>query len=391
MQYTIVGTEDGSNITVFIPGQAPLVAHSSHPNYDRIVEGVMANDENVAELFDVSVAVASKFDRLSERVSVANGRLYFDSVEVDNSLAKQVVRFLNEGVEDYKPLVAFFDNVMQNENEYSRTQLYDWLNTHDFTITSDGLIVGYKGVSRTSSATEDDMFASINSGRAIVNGEVQNGYIKQKVGDVVEMPRTEVQFDPSVGCSTGLHVGTWGYASGFGRGATLEVHVNPRDVVSIPTDSDYQKMRVCRYTVVDTKDVPYNEAVIWGDDDEYDEYEDDFWGEDDDVDFDYFRSPAPKNEPARLHPNFGEESEVTKPFGDQPFVAESAVQETEDGQAVISVGDKFADRDARRSGNVFTVESVDEDNGVATGKWSPSGLTRSIAFDRLLSRKYDRA
>jgi len=386
MQYTIVGTEDGSNITIFIPGQAPLVAHSSHPNYDRIVEGVMANDENVAALFDVSVTVAEKFDRLSERVSVANGRLYFDAVEVDNSLAKQVVRFLNEGVEDYKPLVAFFDNVMQNENEYSRTQLYDWLNARDFTITPDGLIVGYKGVSRA----EDDTFASINSGRAIVNGEVQNGHIKQKVGDVVEMPRTEVQFDPGVGCSTGLHVGTWDYASSFGRGATLEVHVNPRDVVSIPSDSGYQKMRVCRYTVVDTKDVPYSDPVIWGDDwedDEYDEYDDDFWGEYED---DENVSPT---QTSLLHPNFGDdEPEVTKAFGEQPFAVDgSAVQETEDGQAVISVGDKFADRDARRSGNVFTVESVDEDSGIATGKWSPSGLTRSIAFDRLLSRKYDRA
>jgi hypothetical protein len=390
MQYTIVGTEDGSNITVFVPGQAPLVAHSSHPNYDKIVAGVLANDENVAELFDVSVAVAEKFDRLTERVSVANGRLYFDAVEVDNSLANQVVRFLNEGVEDYKPLVKFFDNVQQNDNEHSREQLYDWLNTRDFTISPDGMIVGYKGVT----PLEDNVFESISSGRAIVNGEVQNGRIKQKVGDVVEMPRNEVQFDPAVGCSTGLHVGTWDYASDFGRGAVLTVNVNPRDVVSVPTECENQKMRVCRYTVAATTDVPYS-APVWDDfedewdDEDEDDYYRDFWGEDED-----FEDDEPEFRPqSLLHPNFGEdEPEVTKAFGEQPFAVEgSAVQETEDGQAVISVGDKFADRDARRSGNVFTVESVDEDSGIATGKWSPSGLTRSIAFDRLLSRKYDRA
>ncbi len=381
MQYTIVGTEDGANITVFIPGQAPLVAHSSHPNYDKIVEGVMASDETVGELFDVSVSVAEKFDRLSERVTVANGRLYFDGDEVDNSLTKQVVRFLNEGIEDYRPLVSFFDNVQQNDNQHSREQLYDWLDTRDFTISPEGMIVGYKGVS----ALEDNVFESISSGRAIVNGEVQNGRIKQKVGDVVEMPRAAVQFDPSEGCSTGLHVGTWDYASGFGRGAVLTVHVNPRDVVSVPTDCDHQKMRVCRYTVVATTDVPYS-TPVW-DDYEDDDYDDaDFWGEDDDFDHDFDLDDTPAFQ-SLLHPNFGEDTEATKPFGDQSIVAEEpeAVADT------VYVGDKFADRDARRSGNVFTVVSVDEDNGVATGTWTPSGLTRSIAFNRLLSRKYDRA
>ncbi len=399
MQYTIVGTEGGANITVFIPGQAPLVAHSSHPNYDKIVAGVMASDENVSELFDVAQTAAEKFDRLTERVSVANGRLYFDAVEVDNSLATQVVRFINEGIEDYKPLVNFFDNVMTNDNQHSREQLYDWLNTRDFTITPEGMIVGYKGVERL----EDNVFQSIMSGRAIVNGEVQSGKITQKVSDVVEMPRTEVQFDPAVGCSTGLHVGTWDYASGFGRGAVLEVHVNPRDVVSVPSECDHQKMRVSRYTVVSVTDVPYT-APVWDEyedddfDDEYDDdWRDDFWGDGEDYpDTDGYPYPDASDDRefgvtgALLHPNFGsgdpgDEHQERYPLN------QSATQETEDGQTVISVGDKFADRDARRAGNVFTVESVDEDSGIAIGKWSPSGLTRSIAFDRLLSRKYDRA
>jgi hypothetical protein len=64
------------------------------------------------------------------------------------------------------------------------------------------------------------------------------------------MPRDQVQFDPGVGCHTGLHVGTFEYAAGFAQGALLEVVVNPRDVVSVPTDCGAQKMRTCRYTVV---------------------------------------------------------------------------------------------------------------------------------------------
>jgi hypothetical protein len=42
----------------------------------------------------------------------------------------------------------------------------------------------------------------------------------------------------------------------------LEVHVNPRDVVSVPTDSNWQKVRCCRYKVVDVIDQPYSTAVL---------------------------------------------------------------------------------------------------------------------------------
>ena len=257
MQYTLVGTEDGSNIVVFLPGQTPLVAHSSHPNFAQIVEAVMADDESVVDLFDVAATAAKRFDRLSERVTVANGRLYLDGEEVDNSLATQVVRFLGDGVDDWKPLVAFFENVQANPQEHSREQLYTWLAKRDFTITHDGLIVGYKGVRSDGNGG----FTSINTGKAIVDGEVHTGAIPNHVGAVVEMPRGEVAHDPSTGCSTGLHVGSYDYANGFAQGALLEVHVNPRDVVSVPTDSDWQKMRVCRYTVVNTIDAPYTSPI----------------------------------------------------------------------------------------------------------------------------------
>lgn len=258
MQYTLVGTEDGSNIIVFIPGQTPLVAHSSHPNFEQIVSAVLADEdaETIEELFDVSLAAAKRFDRLSERVTVANGRLYLDGEEVNNALATQVVRFLGDGVEDWKPLVAFFENVQSNPNEHSREQMYDWLSKRDFTITHDGLIVGYKGVRRNG-----ESFTSINHGKAIVDNEVHTGAIPNHIGAVVEMPRSEVVHDPANGCSTGLHVGSYEYANSFAQGALLEVHVNPRDVVSVPTDSDWQKMRVCRYTVVDTIDAPYTSPI----------------------------------------------------------------------------------------------------------------------------------
>lgn len=272
MYYSVVGTEDGSNITVFITGHDPLVAHSSHPNFGKILERVLDNDPSVADLFDVAQTAADRFQRLTERVTTANGRLYFDGEEVHNSLATQVCRFLSEGVEDWKPLVRFFDNVQQNPSEHSREFLYDWLDRNEFQITESGMIVGYKGVE----SLGNGLFQSQWTGKAIVDGEVKTGKIPQWVGAVVEMPRSEVHFDTGRACSEGLHAATWGFAQGYNRGAILELHINPRDVVSVPTESGGEKFRCCRYLVVGTLDAPYSAPVVGVD---Y-EYDDDYsWGE----------------------------------------------------------------------------------------------------------------
>lgn len=261
-QYSLIKHDENTYLTVYITGYQPMVADSSHPNWDKLVEGAIDGDESIVDLFDVSAAAARKFDRISERITVANGNVFFDGDLIDNALTTQIIRFLEEGVQDWLPLVHFFEKVQDNPNEHSRTQLYDWLNALNFTITQEGDIVGYKGVASTFG--EDKPYQSTSSGRAIVNDEVVTGYILQDVGDIVEMPRSEVAHDPGASCSTGLHVGTHGYARGYGD-TLLEVHVNPRDVVSVPSDAGGNKVRVCRYTVMgilDRNGEAYSEAVL---------------------------------------------------------------------------------------------------------------------------------
>jgi hypothetical protein len=62
------------------------------------------------------------------------------------------------------------------------------------------------------------------------------------------MARDLVNDDRNSACSVGLHVGTFGYAESFAE-QMLVVLVDPADVVSVPTDSNAQKMRVCRLYV----------------------------------------------------------------------------------------------------------------------------------------------
>ena len=53
--------------------------------------------------------------------------------------------------------------------------------------------------------------------------------------------------------------------------------MNPRDVVSVPVDCAGEKMRVCRYKVLETIDAPETEPVAW-------EGEPDLWEDDWDYD-----------------------------------------------------------------------------------------------------------
>lgn len=266
---------DGSQfVTVFHDDlEEPLVATSEHARYDEIIDRLYNPDseaitaDEIEGLFDASAFVAQSFSEITERVTVSNGRVYYDGDEVHGEIAEHLIRALGEDDDHATALALFLDKLYQNPNEHSREQLYAWLSANDgFTIDSSGNIVGYKGV------TADGL--SKFAGKAIVDGEAIEGNVPNRVGSTISTPRSEVEHDPAVGCAPGLHVGTWDYASSWGAGGkVLTVLVNPRDVVSVPTDCEAQKMRTSRYYVTAECESPIPFAVYeTGEDDlAYDE------------------------------------------------------------------------------------------------------------------------
>jgi hypothetical protein len=297
MKYNLVQNDEHGSLTAFFDGQM-YVADNTHASWPQLVAQVTAANDStdltaLARLFDPAVAVADFFTKVSERVSVAGGHVFFDGEEVNDGLADHIIRFMNEG-NDALPLVNFMENIMTNPNEHSRTQLFDWLSKRDFTITPEGNFLAYKGVAPRTSGDNLDKYPyqSISRGKAVVDGKVYDGAIPNGVGAVVEMPRGDVAHDPTVACHTGLHAGNYRYASSFSQGALLIVEINPRDVVSVPHDSNSEKIRCCRYTVkeVNEKELTtsyfggYSAPVVddldvdYSDESDYDYYDD----EDDD-------------------------------------------------------------------------------------------------------------
>lgn len=233
------------------------------------VEKILADTElgiedKAAELFRVMspearVREAIKDSHyLSKELGIRDGAIYFGEERLEKTLAEHLLSLLDEentpkDEKLWRSYVRFLDNLHQNANEDIRKQLFRWMDYENkagnaFAITDDGCLVGYKGCGGT---VLEPM--SVHSGFAIVDGEEMYGQIPNKVGSVISMPRSSVQYDPSVGCSTGLHVGTRDYATKWAP-ILLLVKVNPRDVVSVPYECESQKMRVCEYTVLEVTD-----------------------------------------------------------------------------------------------------------------------------------------
>jgi hypothetical protein len=246
-------------------------AHQSHPNFVKILDGLRRGDPSVWDLFDVAGGIMRRFQQVSERYSWNGSDVLFDGDPVDGPFADLLSRSLEEGnVENYTALAKFGEKVAQNPSEWSREQSFRFLSNHRFQITADGDVVAYKSVYDTGRVDAqgrkvyESGYASKVKGKpsAFVNGVAvpELSKVPQSIGDVVTMPRSEVDEDPNRSCSRGLHVATVNYWGGFKPGV-IEVHVNPRDFVAIPNAED-AKARVHRYYVSRVAVEPDSSTVL---------------------------------------------------------------------------------------------------------------------------------
>lgn len=301
--YSLVSGPDGAVLSVSGDVQASITSDAeSYADAVAYLSSARPEDldaDTVRALVDPRASVESYITRVSDRVSFRGSELLFDGDPVNTSLASTIIRLATEDESgDPAKLIKFLENLMNNPSEHSREQLYDWIAPRDITITQDGHFLAYKGL------RED--FTSINAGPGIVNNVEYTGntHLDNTPGNVVEFSRSKVVANSSIGCAVGLHAGTHEYASGFAEGKLVLVKINPRDVVSVPTDCDAQKLRVCRYEVLEEvqekvdrvlwdyssieedSDPEYDEdeSILRVDEDEDDWSPEDDWPEDEDED-----------------------------------------------------------------------------------------------------------
>ncbi len=159
----------------------------------------------------------------------ANGVINIGKKALPRTLSDRLVQFVESGI-DTTPLERFWANCESNPIPAAVNELFDFMERNRVCLTADGCFVAYKGV-------RDDY------------KDVYSGTYDNKPGAVISMPRSQVDADRRNECSHGFHVGGYSYAHTFGP-VLVEVKVNPKNVVAVPQDYNWAKMRVCEYEVI---------------------------------------------------------------------------------------------------------------------------------------------
>lgn len=225
------------NITVNFDGQTHIVSRAD-ALADRLIKAV--KEQKLDEIPNL-VSAAKRIETFSNGAFVVkDGRILVNGVEAPMILGNKIVKFSNDGL-PYQPLVKFAERLQQNPSFRAVQELFTFLEKNDHPITENGCFIAYKRVR--------DSFKDIHSNT-----------MDNSPGNLVEMPRNQVNEDSTQTCSYGLHVANWDYAhnhfasSDSATDVMLEVEVDPADVVAIPTDYNNAKMRVCKYKVLGVVD-----------------------------------------------------------------------------------------------------------------------------------------
>ena len=217
----------GNNITVVIDNK-PHTISKTHITYEKVKEAIKSGDwETVRNIIEPKKAVINYG---LGNVSIQGDTLYWKNEVFHNAMASRMIEMIQEGF-SIEPLVLFMENLMQNPSHRSVTELYGFLEKNNLPITPDGHFLAYKKVRQNYM-------------------DVHSGTFDNSVGKVCEMPRNKVDDVAENTCSSGLHFCSQDYLNHFGGERVVIVKINPRDVVSIPTDYDFSKGRTCRYEVV---------------------------------------------------------------------------------------------------------------------------------------------
>tara|TARA_A200000159_G_C7335665_1_gene345006 strand:- start:817 stop:1869 length:1053 start_codon:yes stop_codon:yes gene_type:complete len=233
------------SITILWDGK-PYSVRKDNANFTLVRQALLdARYEDVGKLLDIKGAIEDFVEgdvEVRDEVVYYKGKHRLHGVVVD-----KLLEMLRSGMKDSTPITNYISRLMKNSSSNSVDQLYTFLGYKSLPITPDGKVLGYKGV-------QGDYWSSTgNADTIVVQGETNSRHqILNEVGATIEVARRCVDDNKDHHCSFGLHVGSYDYANNWARedGKLLLVEFDPQDAVSVPTDCEFQKLRVSKYKVV---------------------------------------------------------------------------------------------------------------------------------------------
>ena len=225
--------DDGKALTVYFKNGDTGVWNKNNPSYERVKELARQEDWIQIEILhnQPKAIIEGEVEITNEgiKVSTKNGET---NIEEETPLIKFIKLLKKKGVIDTRidEIKPFLVKMFQNPYIDAITELYDFCTAMDFEITKDGNFLAYKNVNSDLSSIHD------------------GGKTKHKIGEYTEVENFCT--DRNQTCAAGLHFCSKGYLSSYTGDTTIVVEIDPRDVVSIPTDYNNLKGRCRRYKTI---------------------------------------------------------------------------------------------------------------------------------------------
>lgn len=228
--------KDDNQVTVYFADGNSAVWKNDSPSFTHVIDlCVNAKWIEIQHLYNQNKMVIENevtiLDDNTMRIVSTIG-----SIDVPMNTNTPLVKFIKllreKGVVDQEitRIKPFLINMFQNPYIDAVQEIYDYCTKMDFEITEDGCFLAYKNVNEDLSSIWD------------------NGQTKHTIGEYTEV--TDFDTDRNRTCSKGLHFCSRGYLEHYSGDTTIVVKVNPKDVVSIPTDYNFEKGRCKRYYTV---------------------------------------------------------------------------------------------------------------------------------------------
>lgn len=250
-----------NKVTVFLENGEIVEKEVTEDEFKKVIEA--QTDEEVLRLlcpeyqksiesYNNALTLIEKIQK-SKLLSMKGDIVYWEEVSclsVPEELAKAIIKAEEEHNELKISTYRNFWTLMSlNPSEECRKNLYWFLQLHGLKLAKCGFFVAYRNVDTTK---EKGVYTDHHSHSTRI-----------KIGEMVTLPREKCDCDSNNECSKGLHCASvkWLKKNYFGN-VGLACLVNPADVVAVPHNSEYGKLRTCAYLPMEIIHYDKNDNVI---------------------------------------------------------------------------------------------------------------------------------
>ena len=250
-----------NKVTVFLENGEIVEKEVTEDKFKKVIEA--QTDEEVLRLlcpeyqknidsYNNALTLIEKIQK-SKLLSMKGDIVYWEEVSclsVPEELAKAIIKAEEEHNELKISTYRNFWTLMSlNPSEECRKNLYWFLQLHGLKLAKCGFFVAYRNVDTTK---EKGVYTDHHSHSTRI-----------KIGEMVTLPREKCDCDSNNECSKGLHCASvkWLKKNYFGN-VGLACLVNPADVVAVPHNSEYGKLRTCAYLPMEIIHYDKNDNVI---------------------------------------------------------------------------------------------------------------------------------